>query len=113
MYHTQINQRRIFRYPPFYRLITLSLKHKDHVVVNKAAKEMATLMRSSFGTRVLGPESPVINRIQTYYLKNIILKVERERSFQRAKEILKDIIDQVVIQDNYKSLQVVADVDPM
>ncbi len=113
MYHTQINERRAYRYPPFYRLINLSLKHKDHVVVTKAAKEMAVLMRQSFGKRVLGPESPVINRIQTYYIKNIILKVERERSFQRAKDILKDIIDQISMQESYKSLQVVADVDPM
>ena len=113
MYDSQIAERKNFSYPPFYRLIRLTLKHKSREVVHLASKELADYLVQIFGRRVLGPQTPVISRIQNYYLENILLKIEKQASIQKAKTMLVEAISNIRQLPAYKSLQVVADVDPM
>jgi primosomal protein N' (replication factor Y) len=113
MYATQIAEREKFRYPPFYRLIRLTLKHKSKDIVHLAAKELADYLAQIFGRRVLGPETPIVSRVQNYYLENILLKIEKQTSAQKAKTLLAEAIGNVRQLPAYKSLQVIADVDPM
>ena len=113
MYASQIAEREKFRYPPFYRLIRLTLRHKSKDILHLAAKELAEYLSQIFGRRVLGPEVPVISRVQTYYLENILLKIEKQASAQKAKTLLAEAIHNIRQLPAYKSLQVVADVDPM
>ena len=113
MYASQIAEREKFRYPPFYRLIRLTLKHKRKETVTLAAKELAEYLEKIFGRRVMGPQTPVISRLQNYYLENIWLKIEKKASAQKAKELLAQAINNVKQLPAYKSLLVVADVDPM
>jgi primosomal protein N' (replication factor Y) len=113
MYSSQLAERENFRYPPFYRLIRLTLKHKSKDIVHQAAKELAEYLTKIFGQRVLGPETPLIARVQNYYLENIWLKIEKQASAQKAKELLAEAISNIRQLPDYKSLQVVADVDPV
>jgi len=113
MYTSQLAEREKFRYPPFYRLIRLTLKHKSKDVVQMAAKELADYLIQIFGQRVLGPETPLISRVQNYYLENIWLKIERQASAQKAKTLLAEAINNIRTFPSHKSLLVVADVDPM
>lgn len=112
MFNEQLYERKLFCYPPFYRLINITLKHKDITVVNAAAKELANAMRAKFGNRVLGPEAPLINRIQNRYISVIMLKLERNAKLYEAKKQLQSCIAAVQAITKYKPLAVVADVDP-
>ena len=113
MYASQLAEREKFRYPPFYRLIRLTLKHKSKEIVHLAAKELAEYLEKTFGRRVLGPETPLISRVQNYYLENILLKIEKEAKLQKAKNLLAEAINNIRQLPAYRSLQVVTDVDPM
>jgi len=113
MYKSQLLERRNFKYPPFYRLINVNIRHKNQDVANKAAHELGVMLRKVFGKRVLGPEPPVISRVQNYYIQQIILKIEREQSFQKAKGLLENQIIHLVSLDMYKSVLVSIDVDPV
>jgi primosomal protein N' (replication factor Y) len=113
MYASQLAEREKYKYPPFYRLIRLTLKHKNKDVLHLASGELAEYLVKIFGRRVLGPETPLISRVQTYYLENILLKIEKHASVQKVKELLAEAINNIRQLPAYKSLQVVADVDPM
>lgn len=113
MYLTQLSERKSFNYPPFVRLIKLTIKHKDKNITNAAAQQLANDLKKIFGKRVMGPEEPIINRIQNWYIKGIMLKVERKASVLRAKKILLSTIGNLKTNDNFKSAQVIVDVDPM
>lgn len=113
MYNTNIIERKNFFYPPFYKIISLTIKHRDPVKLDFAAAELAGMLKSIFGSRVLGPEYPIVKRIQNYYLKNIRIKVEREASNKKVKELLKQNIDKFYTVPMNKSIQIVIDVDPL
>jgi len=109
----QIKERKLFSYPPYNRLIGLTIKHKKSKKLDETAFVLVSLMRKSFGNRVLGPEYPPVSRIRNYYLKNILLKIENEASISTAKHILQNIIDKMRIDANYKSVRFILDVDPI
>ena len=113
MYTSQLNERKAFKYPPIYRLISLSLKHKDQSLLKKAADQLASGLKEKLGNNVLGPESPPINRIQGMYLMNILVKVERETSVARVKAMLNYFINYLKQQKEFRALVVSPDVDPM
>ncbi|MEA2105642.1 MAG: primosomal protein N' [Bacteroidota bacterium] len=113
MYKSQLFERKNFNYPPFCRLIYISIKHKKADVVDKSSNFLANNLKKIFGKRVLGPESPVISRIQNMYIKKILIKIERQRSFKKAKKLLDEQIIQLITMENYKTIQVSIDVDPV
>lgn len=113
MYTTELHQRLEFRYPPYYKLIQLTLKHKEIEPLNEASKFLADKLKEKFGKRVLGPEFPAIARIRNLYLKNILIKVEREASTKQVKNIIHELIDDFYTQSEFKSVKIFADVDPM
>ncbi len=113
MYKSQLLERRNFKYPPFYKIINVSIRHKRQDITDKAAHELGVNLCKIFGKRVLGPEPPIISRVQNYYIQNIVIKVERERSYQKAKLLLHEQIVNLQVKDNYKSVQFTIDVDPV
>jgi primosomal protein N' (replication factor Y) len=113
MYDTQCEERKLFKYPPFYRIIQIILRHRDPNVVNMAAGRLAADLRAVFGARVLGPNTPVVSRVQNLYIKHILLKIENEASSERAKDILRQITNQLLSDSKFKSLWITLDVDPM
>jgi primosomal protein N' (replication factor Y) len=113
MYHAELTERMEFHYPPFHRLIRLSLKAKDHVLLDNGAAYFAEKLRAHFGERVLGPEFPPVGKIRDEFVKNILIKIEREANSTKLKEILAKEILQFKTSADFKKVRVVADVDPV
>jgi primosomal protein N' (replication factor Y) len=113
MLRSQLAERRRFFYPPYCRLIRFTLKHSQKPILDKASDRFHTAMRHIFGRRLLGPETPVIDKVRNEYLCTFLLKVERDRSFAEAKTLAQKVIVQLSEQPGWGSLTVVADVDPM
>ena len=113
MYSSQILERRNFKYPPFFRIVKLTLQHKDEVTLNKAANEFAVTLRQSFGKRVLGPEFPSVSRVRNYYLKNILLKFERTPELSQMKEALRQQCYTFRFHPEFKQVRIIIDVDPV
>lgn len=112
LYKEQINERRVFRYPPYYRLIEITLKHRDAELLNAAADWMATQLRGAFGPRVMGPEYPLVSRIRALYLKTITLRFEKSEAIAEAKKLTLRIADDLVKREGWSGVSVHFDVDP-
>lgn len=111
-YSDEIIERKNFFYPPYYKIIEFTLKHKDENVLDSASVEFANSLRSVFKERVIGPEYPVIRRIQNYYLKSIKLKIEKDVSDKKIKERIQQLIDAFYCVPLNKSIRIIVDVDP-
>jgi len=85
----QIEERRQYKYPPFYRIIKITGKHKDYNKVNKAMNWFAKSLRNVFADHILGPEFPPISRIRNQYHKNILVKIPQKQSLNKTKEVIK------------------------
>jgi primosomal protein N' (replication factor Y) len=114
LYLTEMEERRSFKYPPFYRIINLDVKHKNPDILYNQAEYLATELRKNFGDRVIGPEFPMINRIRNYYIKSIMLKFEKDGiSINRVKAVIRDMITQFQTTKLSKGNVVQVDVDPV
>ena len=111
-YKLQINERKMFNYPPFTKLIVINFKHTDHLVVDKVSDKFSALLRNSFNNRVLGPEYAVISKVKNYFNKNIMLKIEADRSFSEAKKIISIVLDHMKTNKLLQKCIVQLDVDP-
>ena len=112
IYQDQLEERELFRYPPFYRLIYVYLKHRKEDVLDQAATLMVGLLRRSLGERVLGPDKPPVARIQTLYIKKMVIKVEQQASIKKVKDYLNQVQQEVMMDERFRSLMVYYDVDP-
>ena len=113
LYFTEMEERRSFKYPPFYRIINLDIKHKDPEMVNNQAAYLAAELRKHFGERVIGPEYPLVARIRNYYIKSIMLKFEKDAvSIVKAKTIIREVMTQFQTTKLSKGSIVQPDVDP-
>lgn len=111
-YNMQIEERKLFAYSPFSRMIKLTLKHKSQEELQSAAAKLAFLLKNQLGARVLGPETPFITRIKNLYIRNILIKMDAEKDAPKTiKDFIAKTFDFVVLQDNIKGLQMHADVD--
>ena len=113
MYQSQLKERKSFHYPPFYRLIIIEIKHYDKHKVEQSADELAKNLRDVLGKRIIGPEFPLINRVQRKYIKVILVKVERGKYLEQGKKVLMDTIRHHEKYSAFRTVQVSIDVDPM
>ena len=113
LFNSQMLERKLFRYPPYFRLIKVVIKHKNRQRLDMGANQLATMLRMKFKGQVLGPEYPVISRVQSWYQKEIWLKLDKNKQLNQTKKNLMDFIDQVKSLPNNAGLIVYADVDPM
>ena len=111
MYKSQIAERKRFLYPPICRLIKLTLKHKNEDFLNESCNFLAQFLRQSFSQNVLGPEFPLVARIQTLYLKDFWIKLDKNNQLAAQKKKLEKVIEQFKLNPKYKSVQVVITVD--
>jgi primosomal protein N' (replication factor Y) (superfamily II helicase) len=111
MYNEQIAERMQFKYPPVYRLIKITVKHKNGSDCENASNQLANNLREYLHNRVIGPDIPVISRIQNYYLRNIYIKIEKSKTASEIKPRISEMIKKV--NEQYKSVRIVTDVDPM
>lgn len=91
-YTYEIEQRKNLAYPPFTRLIHIYIKHRDSHMADDIATAYVQRLRSLFGNRVLGPQTPAVSRIQSLYIRKIMLKIEVEASMQKVREILRKVL---------------------
>ena len=113
LYTDQDNERRVFRYPPYYRLIEITLKHRQQKLLNDAADWLATQLRGAFGSgRVMGPEYPIVSRVRALYLKTVTLRFERSEAISEAKRLTMQITDDMLRHDGWSTVSVHFDVDP-
>lgn len=112
-YKTQMEERLMFKYPPFHRLINITIKHKDKFRCDKAAKMLGAVMSQSLGDKILGPQAPPINRIQNLFLNKLLIKIEKDASVKRVKNIIAHAINWVKTDAELKYVIFQIDVDPM
>lgn len=112
MYDSQIIERRVFMYPPYHRLVDITLKHRDSEVLNDAAARYAAMLRGVFSNRVVGPVYPNVTRIRGVYLKKILVRFERSEPIAEGKRIMLDMADKLKADKQLSTLQIHFDVDP-
>ncbi|MDE6295070.1 MAG: primosomal protein N', partial [Muribaculaceae bacterium] len=112
-FNTEIEDRRKYNYPPFCRIINIYLKNKEQKRVDEAAELFTLALRNALGDRVLGPERPFVSRVATYYLQQIMLKVEVTASMSKVKQILHTIYESLARDTRMKGTIIYYDVDPV
>ena len=112
-YADLIEERRDFHYPPFHHLIYIYMRHRHENVVDSAAIFMASLLRQSFGSRVLGPDKPGVSKVKTLHIRKIVLKLENGIDLRRVREYLRRAQTQLMQDKRNAALQVFFDVDPL
>lgn len=109
----QLVERQLFHYPPYYRLVYVYLKNRNETLLSTMADVMAEKLRALFGSRVLGPDKPPVARVQSLFIKKIVLKIEYNAPMSRARELLLRVQREMIEDQRFKSLIVYYDVDPM
>ena len=112
-YEEQMPVRRQFNYPPYSRLILIRLKDVDSMKLNKAADELARMFRYAFKDNVLGPEYPVVSRVKNLYIKQMIIKINKDSYSNKVKDFIKDTIEKFKHNNDFKSVRIQIDVDPI
>lgn len=112
-FQSELAERELFKYPPFYRLIHLTIKHKNPNTVTQASDYFGQYLRGLFNERVVGPQAPTISKIQNWHIRKIMLKIEGGVSLLKVKDMLRDAINTVITHPGFKAVVIQADVDPM
>lgn len=111
MFDEQLEERRLFNYPPFCRLVHIYVKHRDETVVERMSADMARSLTQVFGDRILGPDTPAVARVQGLYIRKFILKIELSASITEARRRLRELQAHFLSLPQYKSAIVYYDVD--
>jgi primosomal protein N' (replication factor Y) len=113
LYEEEIQERRDFSYPPFVRLIKLTVRHTDKAISQQAATRLAAELTDALGSsRVLGPEEPLVERIRNQFLFDILVKIEREKvNIKAVKTYIRDRINDILTDKGLRQVSIVADVD--
>lgn len=112
-YRAMISERQQFRYPPYYRLVYVYLKHRQERTVAAAAVEMGALLRQWFFGRVLGPDKPGISKVKSLSIRKIVLKFEPSLNMSEVRKYLALAQQQMLQDKRYNTLQIYYDVDPL
>ena len=112
-YNQQLQERMLFHYPPFYRLIYIYMKHRDVRVLEEFSELIGRRMREIFDNRILGPDLPPVAKVKQLYLRKIVLKVENGLSQYKVNEVLRNIQQAYCEQPRYRSIVMCYDIDPL
>lgn len=113
MVDSQLGERKMFHYPPYFRLIELILRAKNETVLNESSRLFAEKLRAKLGNRLLGPVIPPISYIQTYHIRKIVIKVEATASVQAMRELLEKVTWEMQQMPNFRQVLIHYDVDPL
>lgn len=109
-YSHELEERQKLLYPPYVRMIRLTLRHADRKLTHEAARELYDRLQKRFGKRISPPFEPSVDRIQGQHILHLLLRIERERSVVRAKAILSEILDG--IRKQFSTVHLAVEVDP-
>lgn len=107
-----LEERSMFRYPPFYHLVYVYLRHRNEQLVDSAAIEMASRLRQAFADRVLGPDKPAVARVKTESIRKIVIKLEQGINLPLARQCMAEARTQLLQDKRYAAITVFFDVDP-
>ena len=113
MASAMLAERYMFKYPPYSRLVRITLRDTDPKRVSCAAVKLATSLRSIFGMRVVGPATPLVDCVRGSHIVEIMVKVEVESSFNRAKGLIRDAVAAVRGDKTYRNTMIICDVDAL
>lgn len=111
MFKEQMNDRFNYKYPPVYKQIKITLKHKDYNKVELASNWLAKSLRQFFNDNVLGPESPPIARIRNQFHKNILIKIPKQQSLSKTKEAIIKVNNSFFSVKDFRSVRIILNVD--
>jgi primosomal protein N' (replication factor Y) len=113
MVQFELPHRKDFYYPPFYRLIKLTLRHKNENLVLRAAEELRKLLENTKGAALSGPTPPLVARVRNYFMQELLLKTSKDpQTLQQIKQHISDCILYLTAQKDFRQVSIVADVDP-
>lgn len=114
MYETELSERERFSYPPFNRLIKITLKHKDALELYKLGQKFKSELFHSFGSRLLGPEKPYVSRIRNLYILNFVLKLNKDGvDHKKDKHVLQHHVNKISATKDFNQCRIILDVDPL
>ena len=111
MYKEQLYERQIYKYPPYFRLIKLTLKHKDFDKLKEGSMWLYQVMQQHLQIPVLGPEEPGINRIRNEYIRTIMVKIPLNSSIPNTKKTIQKILNSFEVIPQYRSIKVTVNID--
>lgn len=111
MYKEQLYERQIYKYPPFFRLIKITLKHRDFDKLKEGSFWLFQVMQQNLTTPVLGPEEPAINRIRNEYIRTILIKIPQNQSITGTKKTIQKILNSFDVIPQYKAIKIALNVD--
>lgn len=112
MARMQLSERKAFFYPPYARLTSLTLRHRDVALLRRGVTELAARLRVRFGRRVLGPMTPPVDRIRGEYLAGLLLKIESGASSAKARALLAAELKAFAENPEFKTITFICNVDP-
>lgn len=111
MYKEQLYERYIYKYPPYYKLIKLTLKHKDFDKLKEGAMWLYQVLRQQFDIPVLGPEEPPVSKIRNEYIRTILIKIPQEKHLGNTKKAIQKILNSFDAISQYRVIKVTVNVD--
>jgi primosomal protein N' (replication factor Y) len=112
-YEKEIKERYQFSYPPFIRLMKITIKHKEEEVAQRAASAISKLLRPQLTDRIVGPEKPYIPRINNYYLQQFMIRLDKRSESASLKHRIITQIREVLLHSEFKQVRLNIDVDPV
>lgn len=112
-YMHELNERYKFSYPPYFRLIEIRMKHRDERQIERMSLELGEVLRSVFGKRVLGPTAPAVMRVRNFFLRHLIIKLEKTLSIKEVKQKLSKALEEYRKKPENRQLIIQVDVDPL
>lgn len=111
MYKEQLYERQIYKYPPFFRLIKLTLKHRDFEKLKEGSMWLYQVLQQHLTVPVLGPEEPAISRIRNEYIRTIMVKIPNETNLQNTKKTIQKVLNSFEVISQYRAIKVAVNVD--
>ena len=111
MYNEQLYERQIYKYPPYFKLVKLTLKHRDFDKLKQGSMWLYQVMQQNLPMPVLGPEEPPISRIRNEYIRTIMVKIPMNISVGNTKKTIQKMLNSFEAVPSYRSIRVIANVD--
>lgn len=111
MFKEQLYERQIYKYPPFFRLIRLTLKHQDFEKLKEGSMWLYQVLQQNLSVPVLGPEEPAISRIRNEYIRTIMVKIPSNTNLQTTKKTIQKVLNSFDVVAQYRTIKVTVNVD--
>jgi len=111
MYKEQLYDRQIYKYPPYFRIIKLTLKHREFEKLKEGSMWLYQVLSQNLGIPVLGPEEPAISRIRNEYIRTILIKIPNNMPLAGTKKTIQKMLNSFEAVAQYRAIKVIANVD--